>query len=134
MKVAALIPVDTSSIALETVLGVPLFLWAANNLSRVIPSEQILVFSSEELVLSLARSHGFGTLNPKTFEHGTDDFLHQAVEQLDCSLCVLHDPKMIFLKEKSLRDAIGAVSTEDGMQVEGAGLLVTRKGSFGKTC
>ena len=98
-KTAAFIPALTTEHLSECILGVPIFLWAANNLARVLPRENIYIDSCDDEVLQKAKRHGFQgrTLPESLMGHGTDGthLLMWAADQTDCDICIQHFPEMI---------------------------------------
>jgi len=118
MKIAAFIPAKGTSNRvpnknMQKVLGVPLFLWAANNLARVLPREDIYIDSEDDDILELARANGFGVLQrPQEMASNATDgnqLMIWEAEQVNCDICIQHLPPMIFLREETLRKAIQAV-------------------------
>lgn len=66
MKIVGFIPAKGSSTRtpaknMQKVLGVPLFLWAANNLNKVLDKQDIYIDSDSEEILAIAKKHGFNT-------------------------------------------------------------------------
>ena len=115
-KIAAFIPVTTSEQSKECILGVPLFLWAANNLSRVLPRTDIYIDSDKDTVLQCARAYGFQgrKIPPDLMGRQVDmnELLIWQTNQVDCAICIQHFPEMILLHPKTLRKAIQAVVEE----------------------
>jgi YrbI family 3-deoxy-D-manno-octulosonate 8-phosphate phosphatase len=121
MKIAAAIPAKGTSSRvplknLARIRGVPLFLWAANNLSRVLPKEAIFVDSDSEEILGLAARCGFNSIRrpvelATNASTGNDLMLWQA-SQIECDVLIQHLPPMIFLKPETIRNAIHLI--EDG--------------------
>ena len=115
MKIVAFVPAKGVSGRikeknLETILGVPLFLWAANNLNRVLPKNDIYIDSESEKILSLAHLKGFNTIQrslslASNATNGDELMLWQA-SQVDADVYIQHLPPMVFLKEKTIRTAI----------------------------
>lgn len=97
----------------QEILGVPLYLWAANNLLRVMPREHVFVDSDCDEILSRAKSHGFGTIKRRaelaTNATGGNELMHWAASNVDAEIYVQHLPPMIFLRAETLRKAIGRV-------------------------
>jgi len=102
---------------LQHVCGVPLFLWAANNLNRCLPREDIYVDSDSDEILSIARSHGFSTIKrPDHLATNATDgnrFMLWEVSNVEAEVYIQHLPPMIFLKKETLSKAIDAV-VKDG--------------------
>ena len=118
MNVAAAIPAKGSSSRvpaknLAAIRGVPMFLWAANNLSRVLPPERIYVDSDSEEILGLAQRAGFATLRrPESMASnattGNDLMLWQA-SQIEADVLIQHLPPMIFLRPETIRQALSCI-------------------------
>jgi N-acylneuraminate cytidylyltransferase len=115
MKIAAFIPAKGSSERVKSknsqeILGVPLFLWAANNLSRVLPKSQIYIDSNSDEILERAQAHGFNRIkrSEELSTNATDGnqlMLWQA-SQVDADIYIQHLPPMVFLKEETLRQGL----------------------------
>lgn len=121
-KIVGFVPARGGSVRtpgknLQLVEGVPLFLWAANNLSRCIEKENIYIDSDSEEMLSIAKHHGFGTIRrPDDLATNATDgnrFMLWEVSNVEAEIYVQHLPPMIFLKKDTLASAIKAVA-EDG--------------------
>lgn len=121
-SVAAAIPAKGSSTRvpfknLARIRGVPLFLWAANNLSRVLPRDRIYVDSDSEEILGLAQRAGFPTIRrpvelASNATTGNDLMLWQA-SQIDADVLIQHLPPMIFLRPQTIRAALSYI--EEGL-------------------
>jgi len=122
LNVAAAIPAKGSSSRvpfknLERIRGVPLFLWAANNLSRVLPQDRIHVDSDCEEILGMARCAGFPTIRrpaelATNAATGNDLMLWQA-SQIEADVLIQHLPPMIFLRPQTIRAALSYI--EEGL-------------------
>ncbi len=117
-KIVGFIPARGGSVRtpgknLQKVLGLPLFLWAANNLNRCLPKEDIYVDSDSEEILALAQKHGFGTIKrPESLASNAtngNEFMLWEVSNVDADIYVQHLPPMVFLKEETLKKAIDSV-------------------------
>mgnify|MGYP006425838889 CR=1 FL=1 len=118
MKIAAAIPAKGSSSRvpsknLQKVLGVPLFLWAANNLSRVLAQRDIYVDSDSIEILEIAQSHGFSTIQRPSdlatnATNGHELMLWQA-SNIECDVLIQHLPPMLFLREETIRRGIDLI-------------------------
>lgn len=117
-KVVGFVPARGGSIRtpgknLQKVLGVPLFLWAANNLSRCLPKENIYVDSDSDEILALAKKHGFGAIKRPddlaTNATNGNEFMLWEVSNIDADIYVQHLPPMIFLQKDTLSKAIESV-------------------------
>lgn len=115
MRVAGVIPAKASSSRvksknLQELLGVPLFLWAANNLSRVLDRADIYVDSDGDEIIDLARKHGFQTIRRPdslaTNATNGNEFMLWEAENIDADILVQHLPPMAFLKKSTLEKAI----------------------------
>ena len=121
MPVAGIVPAKGTSERVpgknrETILGVPLFLWAASNLARVIPRSCVFVDSECEETLALAERHGFRALRrPLELATNATDGNVLAVRagmSIGAEILVQHLPPMPFLKPSTLEAAIRAVAAE----------------------
>ena len=118
MKIAGVIPAKGTSTRvpsknLQKVLGVPLFLWAANNLARILPRTDIYVDSDSSEIRDLAERAGFRSIvrPPDLATNATDGnqlMLWQA-SQVDADVLVQHLPPMIFLRESTLRAGLARI-------------------------
>src|SRR5258706_15124128 len=117
-KIIGFVPARSGSIRtpgknLQLIEGVPLFLWAANNVNRCLDKESIFIDSDSDEILSLAKSHGFGAIRrpPDLATNATDGnrFMLWEVSNVDADIYVQHLPPMIFLKRENLKVAIDAV-------------------------
>ena len=112
MKVTAAIPAKGTSSRvpsknLQPILGVPLFLWAANNLNRVLPKKDIYIDSDSREILDLAEKHGFSTIERPSdlatnATNGHELMLWQA-SKIDTDVLIQHLPPMIFLREQTIK-------------------------------
>ncbi|MET0592608.1 MAG: hypothetical protein ABW133_07915 [Polyangiaceae bacterium] len=119
MKIAGVIPAKGTSTRvpsknLQQVLGVPLFLWAANNLARVLPKTDIFVDSDSPEIRGLAERAGFRSIaRPAELATNATDgnqlMLWQA-SQVDAEVLVQHLPPMIFLRESTLRAGLSRIA------------------------
>lgn len=122
MKIVGFIPAKGTSTRvpaknMQTILGVPLFLWAANNLNRVLPREDIFIDSDCEKIRAQAEALGFGTIErpadlATNATNGNEFTLWQA-SNVDADIYVQHLAPMAFLKEETLRQAIDLVKSGD---------------------
>ncbi len=118
MNIVAFIPARlgskrTSKKNLQKILGVPLVLWAANNLNRVIPKKKIYIDSNADEILDLAKKHGFNTLKRpeelSTNATNGNEFMIWEASQVKADIYIQHLPPMIFLKETTIKLAIDKV-------------------------
>jgi YrbI family 3-deoxy-D-manno-octulosonate 8-phosphate phosphatase len=129
MKIAGVIPAKGTSTRvpgknMQHVLGVPLFLWAANNLARVLPKTDIYVDSDSPEIRGIAERAGFRSIErpDELASNATDGnqlMLWQA-SQVDADVLVQHLPPMIFLRESTLRAGLARVVDEGFDSVFGA--------------
>lgn len=122
MKIIGFVPAKGSSTRVpdknaQTILGVPLFLWAANNMNRVLPREDIYIDSDCPKIRALAETHGFGTIErpadlATNATNGNEFMLWQA-SQVDADIYVQHLAPMPFLKKETLEAAINSVKSGD---------------------
>lgn len=120
MKISAAIPAKGSSSRvpaknLQKVLGVPLFLWAANNLSRVLPRRDIYVDSDSQEILDLAKRHGFSTIQrplelATNATNGHELMLWQA-QNIQTDVLIQHLPPMIFLRAETIQKGIELIKS-----------------------
>jgi YrbI family 3-deoxy-D-manno-octulosonate 8-phosphate phosphatase len=93
--------------------GKPLFLWAAGNLSKVLPKSQIYVHSDSDAILEIAKRYGYQALkrpeNLSTNQSTGDELMLWEAEQIDCDVIVQHLPPMAFLRRNTLDEIIGPV-------------------------
>ena len=103
----------TPSKNLQPILGIPLFLWAANNLSRVLPKEDIYIDSNSDEILNLAREHGFQAIRrPEDLATNATDgnkFMLWEVSNVEAEIYIQHLPPMPFLKKNTLTNALQEV-------------------------
>ncbi len=119
MKIVAFVPARggskrTPKKNLKKVLGVPLFLWAANNLNRVLPKEDIYIDSDSDEILELAKANGFSTIKRPddlaTNATNGNEFMLWEANQVDADIYIQHLPPMIFLRKSTLENAITKVT------------------------
>ncbi|MEO1679113.1 MAG: N-acylneuraminate cytidylyltransferase [Pseudomonadota bacterium] len=117
-KIAGVIPAKGSSTRVasknrQTVLGVPLFLWAANNLARVLPRNDVYVDSDSPEILAEAARHGFGTIErpAELATNATDgnQLMLWEASNVEADIILQHLPPMIFLRAETIRKAIELV-------------------------
>lgn len=116
MKVAAVVPVpSTHDRARACIRGTPLFLWAANNVHRVLPKQDIYIESDQEAVLTEAKAAGFQPLKrPASMTASTADSLLWEAQNIAYDILIHHLPTTPFLKETTIRQALQAI--ENGKQ------------------
>ncbi len=97
----------------QEILGVPLFLWAAGNLARVLDPRDIYVDSNGEEILEAARAHGFNTLRrPEQLATNQVDgnrFFAWEVSQVEADVYIQHLPPMPFLRTATLERGLAEV-------------------------
>jgi YrbI family 3-deoxy-D-manno-octulosonate 8-phosphate phosphatase len=117
-KIAAFIPAKGTSNRVpsknrQEILGVPMYLWAANNLARVLPNEDIYIDSDCEETLSGARSRGFGTIKrpAELATNATDgnQMMMWQVSNVEAEIYIQHLPPMIFLRAETIKAALSKV-------------------------
>ncbi|MBI1274310.1 MAG: HAD hydrolase family protein [Alphaproteobacteria bacterium] len=120
MKVAGVVPAKGSSSRLpdknrQCIRGIPLFLWAANNLNRVLPKQDIYIDSDSDEILAEARAAGFQTIKrPADLATNATDgnrFMIWEAENIACDVLVQHLPPMAFLRESTIRKALDAIAS-----------------------
>ena len=118
MKIVGFVPAKGSSTRLSSknkrkILGVPIFLWAANNLSRVLPKQDIYVDSDDEDILNLARKNGFNVIKRPAFlaTNDTDGnkLLEWEAHNVDADIYIQHLPPMIFCRKSTILNGIDSV-------------------------
>ena len=118
MVIAGVVPAKGTSSRLpgknrQLIRGVPLFLWAANNLSRVISKHRIFIDSDCDVILAEATAAGFQALKrPAALADNSVDgnrFMLWEAENIPCDVLVQHLPPMPFLREETLRKALEAI-------------------------
>lgn len=117
-EIVAFVPAKSSSTRVQSknmqeIKGLPLFLWAASNLARVIPKEQIYIDSDGEQILESAVRCGFRTIErPKELATNATDgnsLLAWQVSNVQADIYVQHLPPMPFLRKETLVRGIDAV-------------------------
>ena len=115
MKIVGVIPAKSSSTRLSgkntrKIMGVPLFLWAASNLARVLPRADIHIDSDGDDILDLAAKHGFGTIRrPVSLATNATDgnqLLAWEASQVEADIYIQHLPPMLFLRPGTIARAI----------------------------
>ena len=119
MKIAGFVPAKANSNRVprknsQEILGVPLFLWAANNLNRVLDRADIYIDSDSQEMREMAEGLGFCAIaRPDALAtnatNGNEFMLWQS-SQVDADIYVQHLAPMPFLREETLKKAIAAVS------------------------
>lgn len=118
MRIAGVVPARGGSSRvkgknLQPILGTPLFLWAANNLNRVLDKSDIYVDSDSDEILGLAEHHGFQIIRRPddlaTNATNGNEFMLWEAKNIDADVLIQHLPPMIFLRETTLRKAIDLI-------------------------
>lgn len=108
----------------QLIRGVPLFLWACNNLNRVLDRSDIYVDSDSAETRRMAEAHGFQTMvRPAEMATNATDgnaLMRWEASNVEADIVVQHLPPMIFLKETTLRRAIDLVVKGEADSVFGA--------------
>lgn len=111
MRIVGVIPAKGSSTRVKgknfrEILGLPMYLWAANNLNKVIPRKDIYIDSENEEILSICDKLGFGTIKrPEELATNKTDgnqLMLWEVSQVEGDVYVQHLPPMLFLKKSTL--------------------------------
>lgn len=122
MKVVGFIPARGGSTRvpkknLQPINGIPLCLWAANNLNRILPKQDIYIDSDDEEILGVAKKYGFNTLKrPDDLATNATDgntFMLWEASQIKADIYIQHLPPMIFLKKETLNNCLKAVKSGD---------------------
>lgn len=120
-KIVGFVPAKGSSSRLSEknkrrILGVPLYLWAANNLSRVLPRKDIYIDSEDEEILRTAKKLGFGSIRrPAELANNSIDgnmLLEWEASNVDADVYVQHLPPMIFCKKETIEKGISLVESK----------------------
>lgn len=110
-KIVGFIPAKGTSTRLPNknkrrILGIPLFLWAANNLSRVIEKNNIYVDSEDPEILNISSRLGFNTLHrPANLSNNSVDgnrLLEWEASNVTADVYIQHLPPMIFCKKETI--------------------------------
>ncbi|MCP4135911.1 MAG: N-acylneuraminate cytidylyltransferase [bacterium] len=118
MKVVGCIPAKGTSSRVESknmqkVLGVPLFLWAANNLSRVLNKKDIYIDSDSDEIIELAVSNGYNYIKRSAdlATNATDgnELMLWEAGNVDADVYIQHLPPMIFLKKETIEKALDKI-------------------------
>lgn len=118
VKLAGIVPAKGSSTRVpgknrRLLGGVPLFLWAANNLARAMPRDRVYIDSDDPQTLALASAQGFSTLRrpAELATNATDGnaLMLWAASQVRADIYVQNLPPMPFLRGATLHRAIDAV-------------------------
>ncbi|EOJ0287188.1 HAD hydrolase family protein [Campylobacter jejuni] len=121
MKIVGVIPAKGKSTRTQNknrqeVLGVPLFLWAANNLNRVIDKEDIFIDSDSAEILNLAENLGFGIIKrPESLATNNtngNELLQWEAKNIDADIYIQHLPPMIFLKKETIHKGLNKIINE----------------------
>lgn len=118
MKIVGFVPAKSNSTRLKNknnlnIGGVPLFINAALNLSKVIPKKNIYIDTDSYDFIECAKKYGFSHIkrsSDKTLNSfNGNDLLMWEVNSIDCDIAVQHLPTMPFLKKETLDKSISAV-------------------------
>jgi len=97
----------------KTIAGFPLFLWAANNLSRVIPREDVFIDSDCDIILEIARNNGYSTIKrPVELASNSTDgnqLLTWEASNVSADIYIQHLPPMPFCRTSTLLEAVNSV-------------------------
>lgn len=119
MNIVAFIPAKGSSERVKSkniqeILGVPLFLWAANNLNRVLPKDKIYIDSNSDYICDLAQQYGFNTIKrPEELSTNVTDgnqLMLWEASQVEADVYIQHLPPMVFLREETIRESIKKIA------------------------
>lgn len=118
MKVVGFVPARGGSSRiprknLQAISGVPLFLWAANNLNRILPKHDIYIDSDDDEILRIANMYGFNTLKRPdslaTNDTNGNVFMLWEASQVSADVYIQHLPPMVFLRKDTLESSLDAV-------------------------
>lgn len=118
-KIVGFIPAKGNSSRIKfknkkRILGVPMFLWAANNLNRVLPKEHIYVDSDDDSILEIAKKAGFNTIKRPSFLASNDVDGNKLLEWefsnvKNADILIQHLPPMIFCKKETICKGISKI-------------------------
>ncbi|HEC1750212.1 TPA: HAD-IIIA family hydrolase [Campylobacter lari] len=118
MKIVGVIPAKGNSSRTvnknrQTILNVPLFLWAANNLNRILDKSDIYIDSDSKEILKLAKYYGFSIIE-RPFELATNstngnELLQWEASNVKADIYIQHLPPMVFLKKETLIKGIDLI-------------------------
>ena len=118
MKIIGIIPAKGTSTRVKEknfreILGLPIYLWAANNLRRVLPRKDIYIDSESDRILTVCSKLGFGTIKrPKELATNKTDgnqLLTWESSQIDADVYIQHLPPMLFLRKLTLTTMINNI-------------------------
>lgn len=121
-KIVGFVPAKGSSSRVpdknkQKILGVPLYLWAANNLSRVLRKKDIYIDSDDEEILKVSKSLGFNTIKrPSELANNSVDgnkLLEWEASNVKAEIYIQHLPPMIFCKKSTIESGIQAIKKEN---------------------
>lgn len=121
MKIVGVIPAKGNSSRTinknrQNVLNVPLFLWAANNLNRILDRSDIYIDSDSREILNIAKYYGFSIIerpsNLATNATNGNELLQWEASNVKADLYIQHLPPMIFLKKDTLQNGIDKIVKE----------------------
>ena len=121
MKVVGVIPAKGTSTRVKgknfrEILGLPMYLWAANNLNKVLNRKDIYIDSENEEILYVCNELGFGIIErPKKLSTNNTDgnqLLLWELSQVDSDIYIQHLPPMLFVKKSTLEKMLDGVKNE----------------------
>lgn len=121
MKVVGVIPAKGTSTRVKgknfrEILGLPMYLWAANNLNKVLNRKDIYIDSENEEILYVCNELGFGIIKrPKELATNNTDgnqLLLWELSQVDSDIYIQHLPPMLFVKKSTLEKMLDGVKNE----------------------
>lgn len=121
MKVVGVIPAKGTSTRVKgknfrEILGLPMYLWAANNLNKVLNRKDIYIDSENEEILYVCNELGFGIIErPKELATNNTDgnqLLLWELSQVDSDIYIQHLPPMLFVKKSTLEKMLDGVKNE----------------------
>lgn len=101
----------------QEVLGVPLYLWAARNLSQCLNPKNIYIDSDDDEILETAQEAGFQALKrpAELATNATDGnaLMRWHAENCDTPYLVQHLPPMLFLSKETLESCVNIFEGND---------------------
>lgn len=100
---------------LQLIGNLPLFLRSCYNLNQILPKDSIVVDSDDDIILNLAKKHGFKTLKrPDDLATNSTDgnsfFRWETSNFPDYELYIQHLPPMPFLSKNTINKALMLIS------------------------
>ena len=98
---------------LHKINGLPLFIWAANNLSKVISKNDIFIDTDSDEIIKIAKENGYNAIKRPDYLSTNltcgNQLMSYESECIDAEIYVQHLPPMLFLSKKTLQKCIDSV-------------------------